>query len=99
MADDSFQLPVLGYALEDIPKMTSGVVSPTRVFEDLAKGRLRAKKVGKRDIITPEEAQRACACGSLSVSSAHPLVRIRIESRAMRATFFASGSDIVKLTS
>jgi hypothetical protein len=61
MVDDSFQLPVLGYALEDIPKMTSGVISRTRVFEDLAKGRLRAKKVGKRDIITPEEARRYIA--------------------------------------
>jgi len=58
MADDSVQLPILGYAPEDIPKMTSGVISRTRVFEDLAKRRLRAKKVGKRDLITPEEARR-----------------------------------------
>ena len=58
MPDDSFQLPFLGYAPEDIPKMTSGVISRTRVFEDLNLGRVRAKKVGKRDLITPEEARR-----------------------------------------
>jgi hypothetical protein len=34
------------------------VISRTRVFEDLGLGRLRAKKVGKRDLITPEEARR-----------------------------------------
>jgi hypothetical protein len=56
MADESFQLPILGYAPEDIPKMTSGVISRTRVFEDL--NLVRAKKVGKRDLITPEEARR-----------------------------------------
>jgi hypothetical protein len=57
MADDS-PLPVLGYALEDIPRMTNGVISRTRVFEDLGAGRLHAKRVGKRDLITPEEARR-----------------------------------------
>jgi hypothetical protein len=56
--DDTTRLPVLGFAPTDIPKMTNGVVSRTRVFEDLAAGRLRAKKVGKRDIVTPEEARR-----------------------------------------
>jgi hypothetical protein len=58
MAADSVQLPVLGYAPKDFPKMTNGVISRTRVFEDLGLGRLRAKKVGKRDLITPEEARR-----------------------------------------
>jgi len=57
MADESSQLPFLGYAPEDIPKMTSGVISRTRVFEDLNLGRVRAKKIGKRDLITPEEAR------------------------------------------
>jgi hypothetical protein len=56
--DDTSRLPVLGFAPTDIPKMTHGVISRTRVFEDLAAGRLRAKKVGKRDIITPDEARR-----------------------------------------
>src|SRR5262249_60433331 len=56
MADESSQLPFLGYAPEDIPKMTSGVISRTRVFEDLNLGRVRAKKIRKRDLITPEKA-------------------------------------------
>jgi hypothetical protein len=51
-------LPVLGYAPDDIPKLTSGQISRTRVFGDIKAGRLRAKKAGPRTIITPEEAKR-----------------------------------------
>jgi hypothetical protein len=51
-------LPVLGYAPDDIPKMTCGVVSRTRVFGDIRRGLLRAKKVGRRTIIEADEARR-----------------------------------------
>jgi hypothetical protein len=51
-------LPILGFSPDDIPAMTNGVISRTRVYEDMARGLLRAKKAGKRDIITPEEARR-----------------------------------------
>jgi hypothetical protein len=49
MAADSVQLPVLGYAPEDFPKMTNGVISRTRVFEDLGLGRLRASRQARLD--------------------------------------------------
>jgi hypothetical protein len=51
-------LPVLGFAPDDIPKMTNNVVARTRVFEDIRHGKLRAKKVGKRTLVTAEEVRR-----------------------------------------
>jgi hypothetical protein len=55
--DTKTELPVLGYSPSDIPKKTGGVVSLSRVFADMRSGRLRAKKVGPRNIITPEDAK------------------------------------------
>ena len=54
---DTPELPVLGYAPADITKMTNGVISRTRVYEDMKNGKLRAKKAGPRTIITPEAAK------------------------------------------
>jgi hypothetical protein len=51
-------LPVLGYSPNDFPRLTGGAISRTRVFEDIKAGRLQARKVGQRTIITPEEAKR-----------------------------------------
>ena len=51
------ELPTLGYSVDDIPRMTSGVISRRRVFEDMQSGRLRVKKAGKRNIVTPEDAK------------------------------------------
>ena len=57
-------LPVLGFAPDDIPKMTNNVVARTRVFEDIRHGKLRAKKVGKRTLVTAEEVRRYIAGAS-----------------------------------
>jgi len=54
-------LPCLGFSPDDFPTMTSGVVSRTRVYEDMGKGVLKAKKIGKRDLIEPDEARRYIA--------------------------------------
>jgi hypothetical protein len=52
------ELPALAYSPNDIPRMTGGAVSRTRVFDDIKNGKLRAKKAGQRTLIMPEEAQR-----------------------------------------
>ena len=51
------ELPALGYDPNDIPRLTGGVISRRRVFEDMRAGRLRIKKAGKRNIVTPEDAR------------------------------------------
>jgi hypothetical protein len=51
------ELPALAYAPDDIPKLTSGQIPRRRVFTDMASGKLRAKKAGRRTIITPEDAK------------------------------------------
>jgi len=51
-------LAPLGYGPNDIPRMTGGTISRTRVFDDIKTGKLKAKKAGKRTIITAEEAKR-----------------------------------------
>lgn len=51
-------LAPLGYGPNDIPRMTGGAISRTRVFGDIKTGKLKAKKVGQRTIITAEEAKR-----------------------------------------
>jgi hypothetical protein len=51
-------LPIFGFAPDDIPKMTNNVVARTRVFEDMRLGKLRWKKVGKRRLLTAEEVRR-----------------------------------------
>jgi hypothetical protein len=38
--------------------MTGGTISRTRVFDDIKTGKLKAKKAGKRTIITVDEAKR-----------------------------------------
>jgi hypothetical protein len=56
--DTKPELPALGYGPNDIPKMTGGAISRTRVFGDLKTGKLKGKKVGQRTLITPDEAKR-----------------------------------------
>jgi hypothetical protein len=51
------ELPALAYSPDDIPKLTSGQIPRRRVFTDMASGKLRAKKAGRRTIITPEDAK------------------------------------------
>jgi hypothetical protein len=51
-------LPILAYSPDDIPSLTSGVISRSRAYADMRKGLLRAKKVGERNIIPAEEAHR-----------------------------------------
>jgi hypothetical protein len=48
----------LGYSPDDFPRLTSGTISRTRVYVDMRSGKVRAKKVGQRTLITVEEAQR-----------------------------------------
>jgi hypothetical protein len=55
------ELPVLGYGPNDIPRLTGGAISRSRVYRDLASGKLRAKKAGPRTIIPPEEIRRYIA--------------------------------------
>lgn len=55
------ELPALGYAPSDISALTGGAVSRTRVFDDIRTGKLRAKKVGQRTLITVDEARRYIA--------------------------------------
>jgi len=51
-------LAPLGYSPNDIPRMTGGAISRTRVFSDIKTGKLKAKKAGQRTIIPAEEAKR-----------------------------------------
>jgi hypothetical protein len=58
MDKPKFELARLGYSPDDFPKMTGGAISRTRVYGALRDGSLKAKKVGPRTIIEPEEARR-----------------------------------------
>jgi hypothetical protein len=58
MDTEKVELPVLGYSPNDIPRLSGGAISRSRVYEALKKGTLRAKKAGQRTLITPEEARR-----------------------------------------
>ena len=58
MKSTKSNLPFFGFAPDDIPKLTSNVVARTRVLEDIRHGKLRAKKVGKRTLVTAEEVRR-----------------------------------------
>lgn len=53
--------PPIAYSPDDIPALTGGVVSRTRVYMDMRSGKLRAKKLGKRTLIPAEEARRYIA--------------------------------------
>ena len=54
-------LPFLGLSPDDVPGLTGGAVSRTRVYEDMRAGQLRAKKVGRRTIIEAAEVRRYIA--------------------------------------
>jgi hypothetical protein len=56
-ADDSR----LCYAPDEIPHATGGAISRTRVYQALRSGLLRAKRDGRRTIITADELRRYIA--------------------------------------
>jgi hypothetical protein len=52
---DTAALPTLAYSVAQLVKATS--IGRTKIFEDIAKGRLHATHVGGRTVITVEDAR------------------------------------------
>jgi hypothetical protein len=46
------------YSPDQIPVVTRGAISRTRVFAEMKAGRLKAKRAGRRTLITDEELRR-----------------------------------------
>src|SRR5690242_11053679 len=82
MADESSQLPFLGYAPEDIPKMTSGVISRTR-----SQLRASARKEGRQ--ARPHYTGRGASLHRQLSGSSHA----QAERRLMRAIKHTSKED------
>jgi hypothetical protein len=51
----------LCYSPDEIPRATGGAISRTRVYAAMKSGRLRAKRDGRRTIITADELRRYIA--------------------------------------